>query len=504
MLSFNAINKNFGATRAVVNVTLDAAPGAVLGLVGENGAGKSTLIKIAGGVVRQDDGAVSLDGETLTGLGPAKALAHGIVSVFQELTLVRSLTVAENLFLSAPPRRAWTSIDRRKLDADARGLLDSYNVDAPAGAVVGDLPLGQQQMVEIVRAAHRRPRVLLLDEATAALSAAEVQWLMRIVEAERNRGSIILFISHRWEEITAFCQRVAVMRNGELMTLADVDEISHDRAVELMTGARLGGVFPAKKPPAKKSPAGSELLEARGLTSDALHGVDLQLARGEILGVGGLVGQGQDALLKSLFGDHPLRAGAILAEGRPARLRNPRDAIARHIAYVPQERKIEGLLLQKSVAANLSFGILRQISRFMGFIDRKAERRIVGDAIHRLKIRASSESQAVGKLSGGNQQKVLLQKWLLTQPAVLLLNDVTRGVDIGTKTQIYAIIAELAASGMGVILYSTDAHELVGLAHRVIVMIDGRVRAELAGDELTAEGIVRASTSAEDSRAAVA
>lgn len=497
MLSLKSIDKDFGATRAVVNVSLEAEPGAVLGLVGENGAGKSTLIKIAAGIVRQDRGVISLDGEAMAGLGPARAIARGVVSVFQELTLVRSLTVAENLFLSAPPRRASASIDRRKLEADARALLEGYNVGASATAIVGDMPLGQQQMVEIVRAVRRKPRVLLLDEATAALTAAEVQWLMRIVEGERTRGSIILFISHRWEEITAFCQRVAVMRNGELVTLADVDDVSHERAVELMTGVRLGGVFPAKR-----SPAGSGLLEARGLVSDVLRGVDLRLAKGEILGVGGLVGQGQDALLKSLFGDHPLRAGEIFVEDRPARFRNPRDAIARHIAYVPQERKIEGLLLQKSVAANLSFAILRQISRLAGFIDRKAERRIVGDAIDRLKIRAVSHSQPVGQLSGGNQQKVLLQKWLLTRPAVLLLNDVTRGVDIGTKTQIYAIVAELAASGMGIILYSTDAHELVGLAHRVIVMTEGRIRAELAGDELTAEGIVRASTSAEDGRAA--
>ena len=193
----------------------------------------------------------------MVGLGPAKAIARGIVSVFQELTLVRSLTVAENLFLSAPPRRAWASIDRGKLEADARALLEDYNVGASAAAIVGDMPLGQQQMVEIVRAVRRKPRVLLLDEATAALSAAEVQWLMRIVEAERKRGSIILFISHRWEEITAFCQRVAVMRNGELVTLADVDDISHDRAVELMTGARLGGVFPTKRSPAGLRPSRS-------------------------------------------------------------------------------------------------------------------------------------------------------------------------------------------------------------------------------------------------------
>jgi ribose transport system ATP-binding protein len=467
MLSFKTIDKDFGATRAVINITLDAAPGTVLGLVGENGAGKSTLIKIAGGIVRQDRGLVSLDGEAMVGVGPAKAIARGVISVFQELTLVRSLTVAENLFLSAPPRHAWGSIDRRKLQADAQALLEGYHVGASAAAIVAGLPLGQQQMVEIIRAVHREPRVLLLDEATAALGAAEVEWLMRIVEAERKRGTIILFISHRWEEITAFCQRVAVMRNGELVTLADVDDISHDRAVELMTGARLGGVFPRKR-----SPAGSSLLEARGLVSDVLRGVDLRLAKGEILGIGGLVGQGQDALLKSLFGDHPLRAGAIFAEGGPMRLKSPREAIARHIAYVPQERKIEGLLLQKSVAANLCFAILRRISRLAGFINRRAERRIVGAAINRLKIRASSNSQAVGALSGGNQQKVLLQKWLLTNPTVLLLNDVTRGVDIGTKSQIYAIITELAASGMGIILYSTDAHELTELAHRVSVMID--------------------------------
>jgi ABC-type sugar transport system ATPase subunit len=497
MLSFKTIDKDFGATRAVINITLDAAPGTVLGLVGENGAGKSTLIKIAGGIVRQDRGLVSLDGEAMVGVGPAKAIARGVISVFQELTLVRSLTVAENLFLSAPPRHAWGSIDRRKLQADAQALLEGYHVGASAAAIVAGLPLGQQQMVEIIRAVHREPRVLLLDEATAALGAAEVEWLMRIVEAERKRGTIILFISHRWEEITAFCQRVAVMRNGELVTLADVDDISHDRAVELMTGARLGGVFPRKR-----SPAGSSLLEARGLVSDVLRGVDLRLAKGEILGIGGLVGQGQDALLKSLFGDHPLRAGAIFAEGGPMRLKSPREAIARHIAYVPQERKIEGLLLQKSVAANLCFAILRRISRLAGFINRRAERRIVGAAINRLKIRASSNSQAVGALSGGNQQKVLLQKWLLTNPTVLLLNDVTRGVDIGTKSQIYAIITELAASGMGIILYSTDAHELTELAHRVSVMIDGRIKADLAGDQLTAEGIVRASTSAEDRRAA--
>jgi len=497
MLSYEAIDKDFGATHAVINVTLDAEPGVVLGLVGENGAGKSTLLKIAGGIIRQDRGKLNLDGKPVSGLGPAGALAHGIVSVFQELTLVRSLTVAENLFLPAPPRRAWLSIDQGRLEADARVLLDHFDVHVSPDALVGDLPLGQQQMVEIVRAINRRPRVLLLDEATAALGAAEVEWLKHIVESERRRGAIILFISHRWEEITAFCQRVAIMRNGQLVTVADVGDMSHDRAVELMTGARLGGVFPTKR-----SPSGQALLEAQGLVSEVLDHVDLRLAKGEILGIGGLVGQGQDARLKSLFGDHPLNAGKFTLAGEALDIRSPADAIGRRIAYVPQERKVEGLLLQKSIGANLSFAILPRISRFPGFIDRREERRIVSEAIERLKVRVSSGGQPVAELSGGNQQKVLLHKWLLTEPIVLLLNDVTRGVDIGTKTQIYAIIAELAASGMGIILYSTDAHELVELAHRVLVMTEGRIRAELAEDRLTAEEIVRASTRIEEANGA--
>ncbi len=499
MLILQNIDKTFGATRAVRDVTLEAGPGAVLGLVGENGAGKSTLIKIAGGIVRQDHGLVTLDGASVSGLDPAAALARGIASVFQELTLVRSLTVAENLGLSAPPKRAWWTIDRRRLESQGQAMLDSYNVRVEASATVADLPLGHQQMIEIVRGVHRRPRVLLLDEATAALGAAEVDWLARIIDAERARGAIVLFISHRWEEITAFCQRVAVMRNGELVAVSNVGDISRDKAVELMTGARLGGMFPKKLPS-----MGKQLLEARGLTSNVLRGVDVDLAAGEILGIGGLVGQGQDALLKTLFGDHPLRAGTVAIDGRQCRLASPRQAIAQRIAYVPQERKTEGLLLQKSVAANLSYAILGKLSRFGGLIDRQAERKIVDDAIGRLKIRATSGAQAVGDLSGGNQQKVVVQKWLLTKPAILLLNDVTRGVDIATKTQIYGMIAELAASGMAVILYSTDAHELVELAYRVLVMVDGGVRAELSGDQLSAEAIVRASLSVEGNHAAAA
>jgi ribose transport system ATP-binding protein len=426
-------------------------------------------------------------------------LARGIASVFQELTLVRSLTVAENLGLLAPPTRIWGSIAPARLEADCGTLLERYGVAAEPAALVGELPLGLQQMLEVVRAIGRQPKVLLLDEATAALGATEVAWLARILAAERARGTIILFISHRWDEIQAFCQRVAIMRNGQLVDVSGVGEISHDQAVEKMTGRRPGATFPPKR-----APTAEPLLEVEGLDSAALHGVSFRVAKGEILGLGGLVGQGQDALLRSLFGAHRLRRGRIRIAGQTCRLRRPADAIRQHVAYVPQERKVEGLLLHKSVATNLSLAILKRLSRFGGLIDRRAERAVVRDAIDRLTILTASEAEPVANLSGGNQQKVLLQKWLLTEPALVLLNDVTRGVDIGTKVQIYEIIADLAARGIGVILYSTDAHELVELAHRVLVMARGRVNAELAGQDLSAEAIVHASLSTGRFDAAVA
>ena len=500
MLVIRSVDKTFGATRAVRNVSLEAAPGSVLGLVGENGAGKSTVMKIVGGAVRPDRGEMSLDGQPLAGLEARGALARGIASVFQELTLIRSLTVGENMSLLRPPSRPTRSIARREMFRSSQDILDRYGVKVRAETIVGALPLGEQQMVEIVRAVERAPTVLLLDEATAALGAAEVEWLARLVGAERARGTIILFISHRWDEIETFCDRVAVMRNGELVAHAAARDMSHDQAVALMTGRHLGAVFPPRAP----APSRTVLLHAEGLESEVLRGVTLGVASGEILGLGGLVGQGQDALLKSLFGDHALRAGTVSVMGRETSLRSPGDAIRHRIAYVPQERKVEGLLLQKSVATNLSLVILKALSRWGCLVDRRRECEVVSESIAHLQVRAASPSVPISTLSGGNQQKVLLQKWLLTKPAVLLLNDVTRGVDIGTKQQSNEIIAELARAGLGVVLFSTDGHELVELAHRVLVISEGRVAAELSGKALTAESIVRASTGGEARRATAA
>ena len=489
MLSFKNIDKSFGATRAVKAVTLDAAPGTVLGLAGENGAGKSTLIKIAAGAITPDRGQLALDGKPLAPRDTNEAISLGISSVFQELTLVRELTVENNLLLTSAPVTPWLSIDRRRARQTVGDILARYHVDIDPAAKVGDLPLGQQQMLEIVRAVERHPRVLLLDEATSALGASEVAWLAELVARLAAEKTIVLFISHRWDEVALFCDRVAIMRNGELVSHADTASVSEDEAVRLMTGQETAEAsFPAKR---RSKDAVS--LSAKDLHSRTLKGVSVDLRKGEILGLGGLVGQGQGHLLEALFGAHPFQQGSISLAGRRLDPLTPRRAIAAGLAYVPQERKTEGLLLDKGVAFNMTLVILRQLRAVLGVVELAAEGAIVGEAISRAQIRTRGGGDLIRNLSGGNQQKVLLEKWLLAKPSILLLNDVTRGVDVGTKRHIYALIAEIAQRGVGVIWYSTDARELVGVVHRVIVMLGGRINAELTGTDVTVDRIVRAS-----------
>ncbi|WP_442580463.1 ATP-binding cassette domain-containing protein [Mesorhizobium sp. ASY16-5R] len=369
-----------------------------------------------------------------------------------------------------------------------KDILGRYRLDIAPKTRVGDLPLGRQQMIEIVRAVERNPHVLLLDEATAALGASEVEWLWELVVRLRREGKIVLFISHRWDEIVRFSNRVAVLRNGELVGMADTAELPETEAVRLMTGRATG----EESFPHKPTLHGGVALSADDLRSDTLRGVGFELRRGEILGLGGLVGEGQGHLLESLFGAHRLTAGSIRVDGKPLDRPTPRRVIRAGLAYVPQERKTEGLLLSKSVGRNLTLAILDRLPCLFGIIEPRREARLTREAIEGARIRTRGGSEPIRNLSGGNQQKVLLERWLLAKPSILLLNDVTRGIDIGTKRQIYETIAAIARQGVGVIWYSTDARELVGVAHRVLVMLGGRVSAELKGADVTVDRIVHA------------
>jgi ribose transport system ATP-binding protein len=485
------VTRSFGGVRALTNGSLTADFGEVHGLVGENGAGKSTLIKILAGVMKPDSGTVRFGGEHVSLSGPSAARRHGVGTVFQELTLFPWMTVAENLFVGTEPRGATRLIQRRRLVARAEQVLDRFDVEGiDPRALAASLPLAQRQVVEITCAFMREPKILFLDEPTSALAEHDVAWLFGLVRRLRDDGACIVFTSHRWSEVSSLADRITILRNGA--HVATEPTFAESEAVTLMTGRTIDRLYPTRPPP----PAEAEVaLEAEGLGNDVLQDVSFQLRRGEIVGIGGLAGQGQLELFMTLFGARRLPRGRILVRGKRVRLRSPADAI-RHglaIALVPEDRKTEGLMLPMSVRDNLTLPVLGRVSQG-GVIRRRREQGLVSGVIDRLQIKTRDAAlQQVGTLSGGNQQKVLIGRWLLTQPDVLLLFDITRGVDVGTKHDIYELVVKLVGEGKALLYYSSETEEIAQLCHRVLVMREGRVVSELSGADADAESIVAAS-----------
>ncbi len=480
------LGKAYGGVLALEDATFRAGPGEIHALVGENGAGKSTMIKALAGMIRADEGQVLIAGEEVRLRSPEDALRRRVSTVFQELTLLPRMTVAENLLLGHEPQGRGRLIRRRDLAAAAHELLAAHDVDSvDPGELVENLPLAQQVLVEIVRACTRQPAVLVLDEPTSALSRREVEWLFDLARRLRDDGACVVFTSHRWTEVTDLADRITVFRNGT--DVGTHDTLTEEEAVKLMTGREVSTAYPEPE----HEPEDEPLLEARDLTAPGLDGVSLTLRAGEVLGVGGLDGQGQRELFHALFGLAP-SDGEITVGGERARLRSPRDAIAAGIAFIPQDRKAEGLLLPMTVRENLTLPILRRLATG-GVLRPAGERQAAEEMIERLSIDARRAGQPVGTLSGGNQQKVLLGRWLLADSRILLLYDVTRGVDVATKQDIYALIFELAADGHAILFYSSDTEEIAHLCHRVLVMREGAVAQELTGAELSSEDIIGAS-----------
>jgi len=479
--------KAFGGVQALDNASFSAATGEVHALVGENGAGKSTLIKLLGGRLHPDAGEIRVGGSKVALAGPHAAHDLGIWTVFQELTLFPWMTVAENLLLRREPRGALGLIHRGRMAEEADSILAGLEIRAiDPRALIDDLPLAQRQIIEIVRVIIQDPGTLLLDEPTSSLGEHEVDWLFKLIHDLRGRGKCIVFTSHRWNEITNIADRITIFRNGtETGTFTEIDE---SKAVTLMTGRRVEAFYPPI-PPLPDSPA---MLEARGVTGEGLQDVSLTLHAGEILGIGGLAGHGHRELFLYLFGAQPGAAGEISVNGAPAHIRNPREAVRRGIALVPEDRKTEGLLLPMSVKVNLTLPIVSQRLASLGLIHAAGERRVANDMIRQLQIRTPGLNATAGQLSGGNQQKVLLGRWLIADSRILLLYDVTRGVDIATKHEIYELVARLAGEGRALLFYSSDAEELAHLCHRVLVMREGRIAAELPSRGITAEDIVAA------------
>jgi len=496
------VSKRYGGVRALERASFTCAAGRIHALLGENGAGKSTLIKVMAGVVQPDEGRILLQGHERRFAHPQDAVAAGIACIFQELSLLPDLSVADNICITNPPRR-FGLIDRKAQRRIAEAALARAGAeDIHPLAPVSTLPLSRRQLVEIAKALARDPRILILDEATSALAAADVERVFTLLRRLRDEGLAIVYISHRMREIAELADDCSVFRNGSRVATFEAGTRSDAQVVEMMIGRDIAHAFPPKPAPPGEDVAPA--LEVRGLGwAGRLQDITLAVRPGEIVGLGGLDGQGQRELFLALFGVLRGVAGEVRVDGRPVRVGGPRRARSRElgIALVPEDRKTDGLLLPMSVNDNLSLAALDRLSR-AGVLVAGAEREAVARMVRRLAIKVADPADAVGTLSGGNQQKVVIGKWLLTAPRILLLNDPTRGIDVGTKQELYVLMRELADEGAAVLLYSTDYAELIGCCDRVAVFYDGRIARWLQGDALTERALVASALNLEEEAAA--
>jgi ribose transport system ATP-binding protein len=485
LLRMAGIGKAFSGVAVLEDVDFELRAGETHALLGGNGAGKSTLMKILEGVYALDSGTVEIDGERVELGTPQAARRHGVAMVFQEFSLVSTLTVAQNIYLTREARTRAGLLDDRALERHAGELLAELGVDIDPRAMVGRLGTASMQLVEIAKALSQEARILILDEPTASLARSEVDALFEILERLKARGIAIVYITHRLEEVIAVADRVTVLRDGRVVGTRATSEVNMDTLIELIVGRAVGRALEYTARAVDRS--GTPLMSVRGLgTATGVRGVDLDLYAGEILGLAGLMGSGRSELARALFGIDALTAGEVRLRGERVRIRRPADAVERGIVLVPEDRRAQGLVLAHGVGRNLTLALLRRLSRG-GMLDDAEGERIAQRYVERLGIRTRSLATPVRRLSGGNQQKVVLAKWLATEPDVLILDEPTVGVDIGTRSEIVELVRSLADQGKAVLVISSELAELLAVADRILVLRDGRIdrsveRAEVAGE----------------------
>jgi ribose transport system ATP-binding protein len=495
LLEARGITKMFPGVKALDEVDLTVRRGRLNALLGENGAGKSTLMNVLAGVFPPDEGEIALEGKRVAFRNPRDAQHAGISIIFQELNLIPHLSIAENIFLGREPANAIGLIDYDRMNSEARLLLEQLELIADPRRTVAELRVGAQQVVEIAKALSFNARLVIMDEPTSAITEQEIDVLFRIIRQLKQRGVGIIYITHKLDELDQIADDVTVLRDGRLVGTKPFSEMTRASMVQMMVGRELSELFPKSA-----ATVGEEVLRISGLSlrhperanDFVFHDVSFSVCRGEVVGLFGLMGAGRTELLQTIFGLHPrASSGRVEVDDRPVRIRSPQQAIAAGLALAPEDRKSDGLVMSMTVAENISLCSLDKTER-LGLLSPGLESGFVADYVRRMSVKTPSHSQLVRNLSGGNQQKVVLSKWLATGPRVLLLDEPTRGIDIGAKKEVYTIIEELAARGLGVVMVSSELPEILAIADRILVMSEGRLTAEFSRDDATEENILKA------------
>lgn len=490
LLRMEKISKHFPGVQALDHVDFEVYPGEILGFVGENGAGKSTLIKILSGVYTKDHGTIWLDGQPVEPRSPNEAQNLGISTIYQELALVPHLTVAENIFLNREPRRvpAIGMVDFRLMNQKAEAILHDLGANLPGNKRLRELTVAAQQMVEIAKAVSQNASLILMDEPTSALSSKEVDALFALMRRLKEKGIPVVFISHRLEEILQVVDRIIVMRDGRRVGSLSISEATEAKLIRLMVGREVG-LFPKEE-----AKIGEPALEVRNLSGDGIKDVSFTVHKGEIVGLAGLIGAGRTDLARLICGVDRPTGGEILVDGKKVKIGSPADAVRYGIGWVPEDRKQHGLVLGMNVKQNTTMAILRRISNPLGAVRTKKETEISIRYVQALSIATPSLAQTVRNLSGGNQQKVVLAKWLSTEPKVLIMDEPTRGIDVGAKAEVHALMSRLAGQGIAILMISSEMPEIIGMSDRVIVMCQGRVTGEYERGKMTQEEIMACAT----------
>jgi ABC-type sugar transport system ATPase subunit len=493
ILEMNNITKAFPGVLALDEVDFDLYPGEVHALLGENGAGKSTLIKIISGLYQRDAGAMRVDGQEVNFTAPDESIAQGIKVVYQELDLVPGLSVGENVFLGNYPHTSFGTVDWRELRQKTSELLHELGQDIDPTTLISHLRVAEQQLVEIARALSRQTRIIVMDEPTSALSPDEVENLFSIIRRLRDRNVGVIYISHKLDEVYQIADRVTVFRDGKRIVTKPVDETEPHELVTWMVGREMKDIFPKTD-----GKAGGPLLTAREIRSGRLREFNVTIHAGEVVGIFGLMGAGIHMVGRALLGDVP-RTGEVVVDGQTVRPGSPSDALKKGMALLTENRREDGLVPLLSVESNITLAALTKLSNG-GWIRQADVEQAARDQVSKLAVKTPSLDQQIRFLSGGNQQKVLIARWLLLNPKVLLLSEPTRGIDVGAKAEIYHLIDDMTQQGIGVLIMSTELQEILGMADRIIVMFDGRITGEFSREEATQEGVIAAATGVEAGR----